>query len=213
MSISPDDIDVRISLASIRMSQQRFGEAKEVAMRLYEEIDEKEPCTSSLCTRLGLLTHMTDVLVDPTMPPLPSRLILVRLLLEHSLHLEAVSLLTTAREEDSLEVESAYLEGWAYYLRGEAIEQDASLLKPTTGDEEEDGPETVTAVECFAEGMRALIECGRLFAEQDYPDEGIGAHVQELLSVLQGRGVVPAIEEDEAGDGEGAADWEDVEMA
>ena len=47
MSISPEDIDVRIALASIRMSQQRFDEAKDVAMRLFEEIDEKEPCKHS----------------------------------------------------------------------------------------------------------------------------------------------------------------------
>jgi len=44
LSISPEDIDVRISLASIRMSQQRFDEAKEVAMGLFEEINDKEPC-------------------------------------------------------------------------------------------------------------------------------------------------------------------------
>lgn len=53
MSISPGDIDVRISLASIRMSQQRFDEAKEIALKLYEEIDEKEPCKFATC-RCGL---------------------------------------------------------------------------------------------------------------------------------------------------------------
>lgn len=147
------------------------------------------------------------------MPALPSRLTLIRLMLEHSLHLEALSLITTAREEDSLEVESAYLEGWTWYLRAEAIEQDSTLLKPSSGNEEEDGPETIPAGECFSEGMRALIECGKLFAEQDYPDEGIGSHVQELLQKLQERGVIPAIEEEEAQDVTAGGDWEDVEMA
>jgi len=153
------------------------------------------------------------------MPPLPTRLTLIRLLLEHSLHLPALSLLVTAREEDSLEVESAYLEGWTWHLRGAAIEQDASILKPVVapqeGEEDDNGPETIPAQECFEESMRALIECGKLFAEQDYPDEGIGAHVQELLAGLQAKGVTPAIA-DEVGEADGAeagADWEDVEMA
>jgi hypothetical protein len=153
------------------------------------------------------------------MPPLPTRLTLVRLLLEHSLHLPALSLLVTAREEDSLEVESAYLEGWTWHLRGEAIEQDASILKPvvapTEGEEDDNGPETIPAQECFEESMRALIECGKLFADQDYPDEGIGAHVQELLAGLQAKGIKPAAadETDEGQGMEGGEDWEDVEMA
>jgi hypothetical protein len=150
------------------------------------------------------------------MPPLPTRLTLVRLLLEHSLHLPALSLLTTAREEDSLEVESAYLEGWAWYLRAEAIEADPSLLQSPSADEEENGPETINAEDCFSESMRALIECAKIFTEQDYPDEGIGAHVQELLQNLEKRGTKPAIVEEEAGGADGAdtgADWEDVEMA
>lgn len=146
------------------------------------------------------------------MPPLPTRLTLVRLLLEHNLHLPALSLLTTAREEDSVEVESAYLEGWTWYLRAEAIEADPLLLAAPSTDEEENGPDRIPADECFAESMRALIECAKIFTEQDYPDEGIGAHVGELLKTLEEKGVKPAIveEEDEA-DQEGA-EWEDVEM-
>ena len=56
------------------------------------------------------------------------------------------------------------------------------------------------------------MECAKLFSEQDYPDEGIGAHVAELLESLEQKGVKPAEpeEEDQAGEeGEGA--WEDVE--
>jgi hypothetical protein len=52
MSISPEDVDVRISLASIRMSQQRFDEAKQVAVKLFEEIDEKEPCKGMILERV-----------------------------------------------------------------------------------------------------------------------------------------------------------------
>lgn len=151
---------------------------------------------------------------------------MIRLLLEHSLHLEAIDVLSTVREEDSLNVEGAYLEGWALYLRAEALESDPSLLETPTlssenksisetkqdtdrGTEEATAPmdETedespMTAEECFAESMRSLIECAKLFADQEYEDEGIGGHVAELLEGLEKRGVKPAALEGE--------DWEDV---
>lgn len=162
---------------------------------------------------------------------------LVRLLLEHALHLEALEVLVTVREEDILNVEGAYLEGWAYDLRAEAL-LDGSVTvvntphvgKKAVGsqtegvseqredqeeqeeEEEEGGPERLTAPECLAEAMSSLIEAAKLFTEQDYPDEGIGAHIKELLDVLESKGVKPVIDEEaEGGNGEGGGDWEDLE--
>ena len=73
---------------------------------------------------------------------------------------------------------------------------------------------------CLAESMRALLECAQLFTEQGYPDEGIGAHVKELLDSLEERGVKPAepeIEDEdvdvENGVGEANGNTEDVDMA
>ncbi|ORX39345.1 hypothetical protein BD324DRAFT_326330 [Kockovaella imperatae] len=205
LSISPDDFEARLSLASIRISQQRAEDAVKVIMNLYEELEEKEA-------------------FDPSLPALPTRLSLVRLLLENNHHLPALSIVTTAREEDSLEVESAYLEGWAWYLRAEALLGDPSLQKirpqeSTTqkneDEEEEDGPESISAEACFSESMRALLECAQLFSEQDYPDEGIGSHVKELLENLEKRGVQPAeMEMEDRVDGQDdqdGRDWEDVE--
>lgn len=144
------------------------------------------------------------------LPELPARLQFARLLLEHHLYLEALDVLSTAREEDSLEVEAAYLEGWAWYLRAEAVQEDPSLLKKAS----EDDDEPLTAEECFAESFRCLLECAKLFTEQEYPDEGIGSHVQELIASLEQKGIKPAVSEEkpeaeEGGDAEG--DWEDVQ--
>lgn len=142
------------------------------------------------------------------LPGLPVRLTFARLLLEHHLHLEALDILSTVREEDSLEVEGAYLEGWAYHLRGEAVEADPKLLEAAADEEDKH----LTAAENYAESMRALLEAAKLFTEQEYPDEGIGAHIQELLKNLETRGVQPAVNEEEGEDD--AADeggWEDVE--
>jgi hypothetical protein len=58
--------------------------------------------------------------------------------------------------------------------------------------------------------MRALLESTKLFGEQEYPDEGIGAHLKELLEGLEKKGVRPAVVEEEEV-GEGGEDWEDVE--
>lgn len=126
--------------------------------------------------------------------------------MEHDLHLSALDILTTAREEDSLEVESAYLEGWAYYLHAKALDE------APKSDKSEDDSEELTSSECLSESFRALIECAKLFEDQEYPDEGIGGHVGELLDELKERGIVPAlvdVGDEEDGEGEG---WEDVEM-
>lgn len=73
--------------------------------------------------------------------------------------------------------------------------------------------EDLTSPECLSEAFRALIECAKLFEDQEYPDEGIGGHTGELLEELKGMGVVPAfVEEDEGEGGEGEG-WEDVDMA
>jgi Tfp pilus assembly protein PilF len=48
LSIASDNPEARLSLASIRMSQQRFEEAKEVIVKLYQDIEGLDSCRS-LC--------------------------------------------------------------------------------------------------------------------------------------------------------------------
>lgn len=112
------------------------------------------------------------------------------------------------------------MEGWAWHLRAEALAESPSLrAQPQaagSGTEaaDEDGPESMSADECFSEAMRALLETAKLFADQDYPDEGIGLHTAELLDGLKARGVQPAVPEAEDDEGMGPEDdgaWEDVE--
>lgn len=144
------------------------------------------------------------------LPGLPARLQFARLLLEHQLHMEALDVLSTVREEDSLEVEGAYLEGWAWHLRAEALMEDPTLLakeKQAAGnDDDDDAP--LSADECFSESLRCLLECAKLFTEQDYPDEGIGGHLNELLAGLKERGVQPAVQP-EVPEGADEGEWED----
>lgn len=131
------------------------------------------------------------------LPPLPVRLAFARLLLEHQMHFEALDILATAREEDSLEVEAAYLEGWTWNLRAEALQDQPKLNWADMDDDEE----PMNADECFAESLRALLECRKLFQEQEYPDQGIGTHMEELIAGLLKHGVKPAVHEEVEDDG------------
>jgi hypothetical protein len=148
------------------------------------------------------------IVVDDALPALPARLLLSRLLLEHTLHIPALEILMTVREEDSLNVEGAYLEGWAFDLRAEVLREN-----PVEITDDIEGFERLTADECLSESMRSLLECANLFTEQDYEDEGIGKHVAELLEELEKKGVKPAEPEDEEEDGEdaGEGDWEEAQ--
>lgn len=180
-----------MALASIRMSQSKFDEAKGVVAKLYADMEDRDPC------ELNGETELTTV--DPLLPPLPVRLAFSRLLLEQNMHLEALDILATVREEDSLEVEAAYLEGWTWHLRAE------TLLETPQRDwaDMDDDDEPMNADECFAESLRALLECRKLFEEQEYPDQGIGGHLQELIAGLEKRGVRPAVHEEIDEEGEG----------
>ncbi|ORY28805.1 hypothetical protein BCR39DRAFT_565306 [Naematelia encephala] len=200
LELDPTNPEVRLSLASIRMSQARSDDAKQVVISLYTELQNKEP-------------------FDETLPSLPARLHLIRLLLEHEKHLQALEMLTTVREEDELLVEGAYLEGWALYLRAQYLASNppASIQTTEDGEAQVDGPAGMSAAECLEEASASLFECAKLYTDQDYDDEGIGAHVAELLKELEEKGVKPVrLEEDEdeeAMDGDGAVegDWEDLE--
>lgn len=44
LGVAPEDVEVRLALASIRMSQSRADEARNVVLGLFNDIEGKEPC-------------------------------------------------------------------------------------------------------------------------------------------------------------------------
>lgn len=44
LAIAPTDPEALMALASIRMSQSKFDEAKDVVMRVYAELEGRDPC-------------------------------------------------------------------------------------------------------------------------------------------------------------------------
>lgn len=53
LGIAPENNEVLLTLASIRMSQSRFDQAKQTVLKIYSKINNAEPCKLSLI-RLSL---------------------------------------------------------------------------------------------------------------------------------------------------------------
>lgn len=174
LSIDPNDIDTLLTLSSIRMSQSKADEAKQVilqvsrlVMNVIDRIDKAEDegeaaVTTNESAGEGMADDGAENPVVRDLPSIPTRHLLTRLLLEHHQYVQALRVNDSVRREDELEVEGCYLEGWAWYCRGEAIE---------AGDEEgakEKLPEEETLPsknECWTEALSSFMECASVSRE------------------------------------------------
>ncbi len=93
----PDNSEALQCLASVRMSQQRPDEAKQILEQAWTKWKNLE-------------------LDDPALPPIPNRLTLIRLFLELELYTPALLVLQGIITTDDQEVEAWYLEGWCLFL-------------------------------------------------------------------------------------------------
>ncbi|KAF6754513.1 hypothetical protein DFP72DRAFT_899288 [Ephemerocybe angulata] len=176
LQTDPNNAEALQALASVRMSQQRPEEAKqclEQAWSVWKDLD-------------------TD---DPKLPPIPSRLILVKLFIELALYTPALLVLHGIMSTDDQDVEAWYLEGWCFYLMSEQAKEAGGTIDELTWEE-------------LAKDSRDCLEtCQVLHRNQDHPDKPILEHVQELISGLEAQGIKPSpVEEGEEGE-----DWEEVD--
>ncbi|KAF5341914.1 hypothetical protein D9611_001897 [Ephemerocybe angulata] len=176
LQTDPNNAEALQALASVRMSQQRPEEAKqclEQAWSVWKDLD-------------------TD---DPKLPPIPSRLILVKLFIELALYTPALLVLHGIMSTDDQDVEAWYLEGWCFYLMSEQAKEAGGNIDELTWQE-------------LAKDSRDCLEtCQVLHRNQDHPDKPILEHVQELISGLEAQGIKPSpVEEGEEGE-----DWEEVD--
>jgi hypothetical protein len=72
---------------------------------------------------------------DPKLPPIPSRLALVRLFLELALYTPALLVLHGIMSSDDQEVEAWYLEGWCFYLMAEQARESGGTVDDLTWEE------------------------------------------------------------------------------
>lgn len=144
------------TLASVRISQERTDDAKAALSRSLEIWKDLPP-------------------EDPSVPDFPTRVSLVRLLMEAEMDTEAMEVLERLVGEDDTSVEVWYLGGWCLYIMGE--EQKKGNAKA----EGEDGEGWKVS---WISSRQWLHHSQRLFAQQDYQDERLGEHTNELLSNL-----------------------------
>ncbi|GJJ08209.1 hypothetical protein Clacol_002417 [Clathrus columnatus] len=110
LEIDPTSCEAMQTLASVRMSQKRSEEARQLAERAWERWKDLDP-------------------ESPKLPPLPVRLSLVRLFLELSLYSNALTILSGVIGLDDQDVEAWYLEGWCFYLMAEQARETSALVE------------------------------------------------------------------------------------
>ncbi|OTA82371.1 hypothetical protein M434DRAFT_17054 [Hypoxylon sp. CO27-5] len=98
--VAPDFAETWQTLANVRISQERFDDAKAALTRSLELWKDLPP-------------------EDPAVPDFPSRVGLARLLMEVEMEQEAIEVLERLVSEDDQSVEVWYLGGWGLYVMGE----------------------------------------------------------------------------------------------
>jgi hypothetical protein len=78
---------------------------------------------------LSVITLIFYVADDPALPPIPSRLALVKLFLELSLYTPALLVLHGIMAADDQDVEAWYLEGWCFFLMAEQAKENGGVLE------------------------------------------------------------------------------------
>ncbi|KAG9224914.1 hypothetical protein CCMSSC00406_0001935 [Pleurotus cornucopiae] len=178
LQVDPGNSEALQALASVRMSQERPDDAKaclEEAWSTWKDLDPD----------------------DPRLPPLSSRLSMVKLFLELALYTPALLVLKGIMDNDDQDVEAWYLEGWCFYLMSEQAKESGGSL------------DEMTSEELAKDSRDCLDTCVVLHTNQEHPDEPLLDHAKELISKLEALGIQTSpVEEEEP---EGEVEWEDVD--
>ncbi|KAI5865032.1 TPR-like protein [Durotheca rogersii] len=195
--VAPESAESWQTLANVRISQARAGDARAALARSLELWRDLAPA-------------------DPAVPDYASRVGLGRLLMEVAMEREALDVLERLVAEDDESVEVWYLGGWGLYVMGEKKRKDAGAAPSSPADggakgkeaedrgEDEDEEEDWGAL--WTSSRVWLNQCLHLYKLQDYEDDRLGEHAAELLAeIAKELGEAPAGEDD------GEDDWEDEE--
>jgi tetratricopeptide (TPR) repeat protein len=176
--VAPEMAETWQTVANVRISQHRGDDAKAALKR-------------SLALWRNLPPEHTEV------PDFPTRVSLARLLLEVAMEKEGTEVLNRLVAEDDESVEVLYLGGWAQYLVGERCKGEATQ----TASERD-----AAWKKAWTSSRRWLNKCMRQYKIQEYEDERLGEHANELLASINKELGEPAEDEDDEED-----DWEDAE--
>lgn len=182
--LAPELPDAWQTVANVRVSQSRRDDAVAALERSLAIWSDLEP-------------------EDPRVPAFPSRVALTRLLMECDMEKRALEVCDRLVEDDDTSVEAWYLGGLAHYTVGEKGKNNTAeeVKNGANEDKSEDGWKKE-----WVRARQWLSQCMLLFEAQEYEDERLGEHAQELLATVNAAvGDLPD-EEEEEGDG-----WEDLD--
>ncbi|KAK3362849.1 hypothetical protein B0T25DRAFT_20186 [Lasiosphaeria hispida] len=170
--LAPDLAETWQTVANVRISQTRKEEAREALKR-----------------SLGLWADLAPQ--DPRVPPFPTRVSLVRLLIEVDMEESAIEVAQRLIREDDRSVEVWYLGGYGRYILGDKMKQE--------------GADAESWQRVWRSSRKWLAQCLRIFEVEEYEDDRLRDHAQELLVLIKA-------ELGEAAEGDGDAnEWEDTD--
>ena len=161
------------------------------------------------------LICLTD---HPNVPPLPTRLSLVKLFLELSLFTPALAVLHGVMSSDDQEVEAWYLEGWCYFLMAEQTkESGASTFEDMTWEEmAQEARDRLEMCKLVNQRKFSLAITNvltsldlQLHENESHPDAQLLEHARELIGQLDALGIKPSPMDDDEEGGE----WDDIESS
>lgn len=155
--VAPDSPECLQTLASVRISQLRHGDAKAALSRSLELWKDLPP-------------------ESPLVPDFPTRISLSRLLMEAQMEVEALEVLERMVLEDDHSVEMWYLGGWCLYLLGKG-----EKLPPNKSDLSESELRQAT----LRSSRSWLKQSLRLYELVEYEDEKLKEHAEELVQDLR----------------------------
>ena len=202
VKVNPESPAVLQTVASVRISQGRVEEAKEMlgkSIAVWEDEDntsEREQDSEEA----GGDERSSKV------PDFPTRISLVRLLMEVDMCTRAMFVLERLVHEDDESVEAWYLGGWCQYL----LSQNQELGEDTSGTKKIPS----LAARRLAGSRKWLQRSLKEFEKQEYEDDRLRSHAEELVQEVDkriGPATVDPLNEDEDDEWEGIGDDEDVE--
>ncbi|KAK0628149.1 hypothetical protein B0T17DRAFT_504854 [Bombardia bombarda] len=152
--LAPEVAETWQTVANVRISQLRMDEAR-----------------AALKRSLGIWSELSPE--DPAVPPFPTRVSLVRLLIEVGMEESAIEVAEQLIGEDDRSVEVWYLGGYGRYTMGEKLKQAAQLS-------EEAGWQRI-----WRSSRKWLAQCLRIFEAEEYEDERLRDHARELLASIK----------------------------
>ncbi|KAL2137069.1 hypothetical protein VTI74DRAFT_9675 [Chaetomium olivicolor] len=163
-----------------------------------------EEAQEALKRSLGLWINLDPS--DPAVPSFASRVSLIRLLMEVDMDAEAIEVAERLISEDDQSVEVLYLGGYARYVSGEKLKNKGQAADPEAWQG------------LWRSSRKWLTRCLKIFQQEEYEDERLGQHAQELLDSIKSEIGSPTEGEDEdawttdADEWEGIDDDDDMEM-